>query len=156
MVPSGNADIDPLSLWLPVTAGLCVSQKVDPKLWQSTDLRDLLFDASRLLKCKEEFADFLTDGTEIMNGLNGWLFRRAIALADEDQQRLLRENIGKVDDGAKEQVRQLYRKLGVDAECREYQRVTFQELATRLTGFSQSIPPGLMERILELLRPSEV
>jgi farnesyl diphosphate synthase len=156
MLPSGKSDVDPLSLWLPVVAGLCISQKVEQELWQSTDLRDLLFDASLLLKCKEEYADFLTDGAEIVNGSNGWMFLRAMAVADEDQRKLLHTNIGKADEDATERVKRLYRALGVDPECPEYQRVTFQALATRLGGFSQLIPPRLMERILALLRPSDV
>ena len=146
------------SVWQPFVSGMCASQKVSKEVWNSPQLKEALILAGKLFQCQDDWIDLYGSsaktgkiGTDIPDGKCTWLFGKAMELANDQQKRELKENVGHEDKEKINKVIQIYKDLNVEKYCLEHQDSEYEKLKKMLNDVDPRVPKGLKEFLLSFL-----
>ncbi|OHT08120.1 Polyprenyl synthetase family protein [Tritrichomonas foetus] len=146
------------SIWQPFVSGICASQKVPKEVWNSDQLRESLLIAGKLFQCQDDWIDLYGSsaktgkvGTDIQDGKCTWLLGKAMEVANDEQKRLLKENIGHQDKEKIALVQKIYSDLNIEKYCIDHQDSEYERLKEMFQKIDPRIPSALKDWLLSFL-----
>lgn len=146
------------TIWQPFLSGVVASQKVPKEVYESKELKDALIKAGVLFQCQDDWIDLygqaaLTGkiGTDIQDGKISWLFAKAMEVGNEEQRKLLRENIGHHEEEKVNIVRQIYKDLEIQRLSEEAQIKQYEEVKDFFSKVDSRLPQNTLKWLLGFL-----
>lgn len=146
------------SIWQPFVSGMCASTKVPKEDYRNEELKQTLLHAGRLFQCQDDWIDIYGSvaktgkmGTDIQDGKCTWLFAKAMEIANEDQKRVLKENVGKVDANCVNKVREMYQEFDIEKLVIQHHDQMYKELLTMFEKLGRLVPNNLKAFLVKFL-----
>ena len=150
------------SVWQPFVSGIVASNKVPREVWDSPELFKALMHAGVLFQCQDDRIDLYGNkaktgkiGTDIPDGKASWLFVKALELANEEQKKILKENVGHPEQEKIQKVIDVYNQLGMDKVSWDAAFKSYEELKVLFTKVDPRVPKGLINYVLDFLNCRE-
>ena len=146
------------SMWLPFIIGIVASQKIPSNIYESKDLKELLILGGILFQLQDDWIDLYGStaktgkiGTDIPDGKVSWLFAKAIEISNENQKKILLENIGQNNNEKILKVIEIYKELEIEKLIIQEQDKLYEKLKELFNNCNELIPKGLINFVLNFL-----
>ncbi|EAY05887.1 Polyprenyl synthetase family protein [Trichomonas vaginalis G3] len=146
------------TIWQPFLSGIVASQKIPAEVWQSKPFEDALIKAGVLFQCQDDWLDQYGQaavtgkvGTDIQDGKVSWLFAKAMEVGNEEQRKLLLENVGHHEPEKVQIVRDIYKALNIQKLSEEAQLAQYKELETYFSKVDPRLPQKTIKWLLGFL-----
>ncbi|GJQ11339.1 hypothetical protein GpartN1_g3130.t1 [Galdieria partita] len=144
------------TFYLPFALGLILARKDEGDTLKR--VYSLCMELGKYFQAQDDFLDCFGDpevtgkiGTDIEDNKCSWLIVNALALCSTDQMQTLKQCYGKRDSSCVEQVKNIYRKLGLVQLFEEFESSMYTTIRDQITLLDNNISKAPFLRVLDSL-----
>lgn len=146
------------SFYLPVASAMLMNGHRQQDAALFAHVRDILYEIGHFFQVQDDYLDCFGDpsvtgkhGTDIQDKKCSWLAVQCLERANGEQRALMERCYGRSDVEAVQQVKDLYRAMGLPQLYTAYEERSYEEIGERIRCLPDRMPRVIFEQIMEVI-----
>merc|ERR1719330_914183 len=126
----------------------------DPLLYDRA--KNILLEIGHYFQATDDILDCFGDpevigkiGTDIQDGKCSWLIVKALEISSEEEKKSLTQHYGSHDEADISIIKQLYQKLQIQQQFRDYESNFYQSVVSKIDSVSEEFPKEVFTTFLD-------